>query len=309
MKKVILSIVLCSFLCGSLCAQDILLLKSFWKGSYLHNESGMLQVSDVNPSSQNAQWYLLDVGNEQYQLKNVATNTYLNFAQNQVSSVAESTAAGTLWVLEKLPEGDHVRIKNAQHPDKYLNIERGLTCSAVESYWHSAMWFLDRPAATPSLNSSAGVGATNTFFNQQLVLDAHNQLRAEVGVPPLVWDDRLAGMAQNVANGLALKNTGEGEFVLEHSRISGIGENLAAGFAEYHRPELLIFDGWGIGEKANFNPVTKNCYDNKICGHYKQVVWRKTTRVGCAVKVNENGKYILVCNYEPRGNFNGETPF
>jgi pathogenesis-related protein 1 len=317
MKKVILSLLLCSFLYGSLNAQDVFLIKNFWKGSYLNTESGTLQVSDINPDSESAQWNLIDVGNGQYQIMNPATNTYLNFAQNQLSnSVSGNASLDNLWELEKLPDGDHVRIKNVQQPDSYLNIERGLACSPVQSHWHSAMWFIERPAAVTNfqnntgvpLNSQANTTNTDGYFNAQLALDAHNQLRDEVGVPPLVWDDRLAQIAQEFANRLALKNRGE-EFVLEHSQTPGLGENVAGGFVTGDRPEIRIFKGWGTNEKVNFNPATKRCYDGKICGHYTQIVWRNTTKVGCAVTINENGKYILVCNYDPRGNFNGETPF
>tara|TARA_R100000935_G_scaffold21876_4_gene40479 strand:+ start:26596 stop:27546 length:951 start_codon:yes stop_codon:yes gene_type:complete len=316
MKKAILSIVLCSFLCGSIYAQDVILLKNFWKGSYLHTENEMLQVSDINPNSENVQWHLIDVGNEQYQLKNAATNTYLNFAHNQLSTVTESTATGTIWMFEKLPDGDHVRIQNVQIPDRYLHIERGLACSPVESHWHSAMWIMERPTTAATFQNNTGVSSTSqgsntnatTYFNPQLALDAHNQLRDEVGVPPLVWDDRLAQIAQDFANRLALKNRGD-QFVLEHSQTRGLGENVAGGFVTGDRPEIRIFNGWGNGEKVNFNPVTKRCFDGKICGHYTQIVWKKTTKVGCAVTINENGKYILVCNYDPPGNFNGGTPF
>ncbi|MDY7012856.1 MAG: CAP domain-containing protein [Cyanobacteriota bacterium] len=37
-------------------------------------------------------------------------------------------------------------------------------------------------------------------------------------------------------------------------------------------------------------------------GHYTQIVWRKTTQVGCGIS-QAGGNDILVCRYSPPGNF------
>lgn len=143
-----------------------------------------------------------------------------------------------------------------------------------------------------------------TIFDQQKVLDAHNTLREEVGVSLLVWSPELADKAQNWANKLALKNQGE-EWFLEHS---GPGENLAGGYVTGDAPEIRVLSGWG-GEKENFDFPSKKCLELLKCGHYSQIVWRNSTKVGCGVAEIENGKYILVCNYDPPGNYNGEPAF
>lgn len=61
--------------------------------------------------------------------------------------------------------------------------------------------------------------------------------------------------------------------------------------------ERSVYDGGRIDES--------NVY---ACGHYTQLVWRSTKRVGCA-KVICAGNVIIVCNYDPPGNFLGQEPY
>lgn len=144
-------------------------------------------------------------------------------------------------------------------------------------------------------------------LNIQEVLAAHNILREEVGVPPLEWSEELAKEAKNWAEKVARKNL-EDAWVLEHSG-SGRGENIAGGYVTGDTPAQRVQLGWGEDEKVNFDRNTRKCIPGTTCGHYTQIVWRNTTKVGCGIAVNPNGKYILVCNYDPPGNFNNEPAY
>ncbi|WP_296702998.1 CAP domain-containing protein [Algoriphagus sp.] len=150
----------------------------------------------------------------------------------------------------------------------------------------------------------AQVNESPSIFDQKKVLDAHNSLREEVGVSPLEWSVELAEKAKNWADKLALKNQGD-DWFLEHS---GPGENLAGGYVTGDAPEIRVLTGWG-GEKTDFDSPSKKCLELIKCGHYSQIVWRNSKKVGCAVAANENGKYILVCNYDPPGNYNGQPAY
>ena len=41
-------------------------------------------------------------------------------------------------------------------------------------------------------------------------------------------------------------------------------------------------------------------------GHFTQVVWKATTKVGCAIVISSKGKVIGVCHYTSSGNVAGQ---
>ena len=48
-----------------------------------------------------------------------------------------------------------------------------------------------------------------------------------------------------------------------------------------------------------------------MCGHYTQVVWRNTTKIGCAIYTCPGFQYgsTVVCDYGPGGNIGGQSPY
>lgn len=149
---------------------------------------------------------------------------------------------------------------------------------------------------------AASVGAAQTELANRF-LARHNQERARVGVPPLVWDNQLAMNAAGWARQLAAT----GRF--EHGGAQAEGENLWSGSRGGFAPEAMV-DAW-IGERADYKPgrfpdVSRSGNWANV-GHYTQLIWSRTTRLGCAVASN-NQNDILVCRYFPRGNMRGEDP-
>ena len=139
--------------------------------------------------------------------------------------------------------------------------------------------------------------------DQRIWLSAHNEERAEFGVPPLEWDPRLARDAFLWAHRLAE----EGQ--LRHSSLDerrGRGENLWMGTAGYYRPEQMI--GFFADEKQHFQsgrfPNVSRTGNWSDVGHYTQIVWAETRRVGCARATGAQFD-VLVCRYWPAGNVMG----
>jgi len=122
------------------------------------------------------------------------------------------------------------------------------------------------------------------------MLDAHNKYRAKHGVSEFAWSDDLASFAFDHASTCVFEHT-HGKF----------GENLAAGFPTVEDS----VDGW-------YNEIDEYDFNNpgfgEATGHFTQVVWKGSSKVGCAwVSCNTQdtpGRY-LVCEYENAGNVIG----
>ena len=140
---------------------------------------------------------------------------------------------------------------------------------------------------------------------RQPLLDLHNRERRLVRAPPLAWDEGLAAAAARY--GPALARLGK----LEHAPPAerpGQGENLWMGTRNAY-PLDRMFGAWAA-EKKIFRPgifpavsTTPRWQD---VAHYTQIVWRSTTRVGCAVHQAEKWDF-LICRYSPPGNVRGRA--
>jgi len=130
------------------------------------------------------------------------------------------------------------------------------------------------------------------------MLAAHNAVRKAVGVPPLTWSAQLAAFAQQWADEL----TTHGQFV--HRRNSPYGENLYEITGARTTPAEVV--NQLASESKNYRYESNSC--RGVCGHYTQIVWRDTRRVGCAVARDAKTE-VWVCNYDPPGNWIGKRPY
>lgn len=162
---------------------------------------------------------------------------------------------------------------------------------------------LSTALASPWLLGTAGL--TSNFDDR--VLAAHNRERASLGIAPLSWDPALAADAATWARHLAA--TGKFEHAPENARAPE-GENLWAGTKGYYSAEKMV-DGW-VREKRYYKPgrFPDNSTTGKTAdvGHYTQLMWRDTGRVGCAMATGAE-EDVLVCRYSDAGNYIGDTPF
>jgi uncharacterized protein YkwD len=133
---------------------------------------------------------------------------------------------------------------------------------------------------------------------------AHNRVRAALDLPPLEWSPELARFAQTWADKLR-----RGGCDLRHRPRAGAdaqryGENIYS--ATGQTPDsAAVVDAWAA-EARGYDARTNRC--RGVCGHYTQVVWRSSRRLGCGT-ASCGDTEVWVCNYDPPGNFLGERPY
>ncbi len=158
-----------------------------------------------------------------------------------------------------------------------------------------------RPQWTETVRPDSAATKSDPNVNQnQRLLDTHNGERAKVGVAPLVWDATLEKSAAVWAKKLAETNS------FEHDTVKDQGENLWTGTSGAYQPEEMV-NAW-IEERKDFKPgkfpnVTKTAAWQDV-GHYTQLIWKDTKKVGCA-KAKQGELDVLVCRYSPPGNWDG----
>lgn len=159
---------------------------------------------------------------------------------------------------------------------------------------------LSAPLMTGSVDRSATL--------DQRLLAAHNRERTRIGVPALSWDAGLAADAKVWADTLARTNR-FAHSPADPSDPDVQGENLWAGTPSAWSPEEMV--GLWIAEKRDYKPgvfpAVSKSGDLKKVGHYTQVIWRSTRRVGCALARGATEE-LLVCRYAEGGNVMGERP-
>lgn len=130
---------------------------------------------------------------------------------------------------------------------------------------------------------------------QSEALNAHNRYREMHGTKPLVWDNELERVAQLWSDKQAREDK------MYHSR-GKYGENL------YWRSNQNVtgataVDSW-YAEISLYD--FKNPDMKKRWGHFSQVLWTDSVRLGCARAVSRKGGTYVTCNYDPPGNYNGQ---
>jgi len=166
------------------------------------------------------------------------------------------------------------------------------------------------------------------------ILDRHNDLRRRVakgeetgGINPpqpqaanmrkLVWDAELAEIAQRLVD----------QCIFQHDSarnpLSDIyaGQNLFISGSSLESGEDAVQAALANAAQAWYDEVTDPGFDsngvgsyvfNSGTGHYTQVVWANTEKVGCGVTYYKDGSWyrsLVACNYIKGGNFGGQAMY
>jgi pathogenesis-related protein 1 len=150
------------------------------------------------------------------------------------------------------------------------------------------------------------------------IVAAQNAVRAAHGVGPLVWDADLATVAQAWAEtctdttapiGLVDHNANR---TASYDALAGgntyVGENIYGSSGTPTGPAAV--SSWA-SEESHYHYDTNTCDSGQACGHYTQIVWATTTKVGCGYHKCAGLTYggTIVCDYAPGGNISGQKPY
>ncbi|XP_040005866.1 glioma pathogenesis-related protein 1 isoform X2 [Xiphias gladius] len=128
------------------------------------------------------------------------------------------------------------------------------------------------------------------------------------------WDEGLAITAGEWAKRCVFDHNPHLKDVRRmHPTFPSVGENVWTGHTQLFNVTRAI-KKW-VDEKVNYNYQMNTC--SSICGHYTQVVWESSYKVGCAAQLCPNGVsnfdtkegVVFVCNYATAGNINGRRPY
>ncbi|XP_067275731.1 glioma pathogenesis-related protein 1b [Pseudorasbora parva] len=161
-------------------------------------------------------------------------------------------------------------------------------------------------------------GITEPEFIRRCV-QAHNTQRsritpAAVSARSMSWDNELAKGARDRARHCkSSHHPGLAHF--GHPPFGWMGENiwLGAPFSAFSVENAIHrWNKEGVYSLKNNN----NC--SRMCGHYAQLMWSTSYKLGCAVNVCSKGienysthpeSTIFVCNYGDTGQVHGVTPY
>ena len=173
---------------------------------------------------------------------------------------------------------------------------------------------------SPTGTGGQSGGQTNPLTPE--VIDAfvavHNQARSgplnptpSPPLPPVSWDAILADSVYGYAigcqgtNGLLSHNA---DRAADYQALGGsgyVGENIyGASNAATPAAAMALW----MSEAASYDYASGNIGS---AGHYTQIVWRDSVRIGCAIVDCPALTYhnTVICDYAPGGNISGQRPY
>lgn len=175
---------------------------------------------------------------------------------------------------------------------------------------------------TPAEGAGGSTPAQNPLTADEIAafVQAHNDARSgslspapEPPLLPVTWDPTLA----EVAFAYASRCEGADKVLIDHNpqstddyRARGgmdyVGENIWATSGDAYSAAEVV--GAWMSEAPDFDYA--NNTSSGVTGHYTQVVWRGTERIGCAWVQCPEFQFpgVVLCNYAPGGN-DGSRPY
>ncbi|CZT14861.1 uncharacterized protein RCC_00796 [Ramularia collo-cygni] len=174
-------------------------------------------------------------------------------------------------------------------------------------HWTLAISALAAAAlAMPQRRQEESTSDIRTLTYNETVVFHHNLHRANHSSVNITWDEDLASTAQKIAD---ICN-------FEHNMTvdgGNYGQNLAVGMPAENISYVISDLFYNLEAPLfadNYNMAQPPIEDSFAWGHFTQLVWNSTTRVGCATQHCTSGvenaigisPHLTVCNYKSAGN-------
>ncbi|MBN8588497.1 MAG: hypothetical protein J0L94_09270 [Rhodothermia bacterium] len=239
-----------------------------------------------------------------------------DWGENILSATQRIRVNGELSVTLYDWEGCKIDVQASGTDRKVLYSASGLDMCKTQTFTLGQS--RPEPIRPPVLETPSPSGTTGSKLTQEqanAMLRAHNQVRADEGVKPMDWDETVATFAQEWANHLATEGCSMQHRPRQGAWKQRFGENL---FMQQSTGTLAGFkfgravQSWA-DEKQYFTPGPLrdfSTYPDQV-GHYTQIVWATSVRVGCGYATCNTGGWntlLVVCNYDPPGNYIGQDP-
>ncbi|XP_074643338.1 cysteine-rich venom protein-like isoform X2 [Tubulanus polymorphus] len=135
------------------------------------------------------------------------------------------------------------------------------------------------------------------------ILDVHNGYRGKVNPPPkymfkMIWDEEAAKVAMGWASQCGAGGAHDESMARMVPGRSGYGQNMASfssGSGSWTKAIKMWYDEVEFFDYEQGGDISKT-------GHYTQVVWADSYRIGCGMATCESGD-LYICNYGEAGNF------
>lgn len=164
--------------------------------------------------------------------------------------------------------------------------------------------------AAPSYSTGSS-GSTKNYFGstyapsthwKKLVQDEHNAIRSRVGygLKPLAWDSywgqKSCACAQKNADANTVEhcNFGENLWFTTNKKLTD-DQIVKYAMDDFEEEKSLYKAGEPISVKKGY-------------GHFTQIAWEDTKRVGCCIRYGKRG-VVLSCLYDPIGNYKGDEAY
>lgn len=156
---------------------------------------------------------------------------------------------------------------------------------------------------------------------KQQFVDSHNQARSTVSpaaadMVAVQWDDRIAEVSQKVIRKCQFSHSNGPDRVIAGYKYP-LGENIYVGMSVVPNsidPAHYV-KKWDE-ERNYYNIYNLRCTPGKMCGHYTQVVWSTSRKIGCAIAkcpmikgTSSRFDLLAICHYGPNGNWRGKKPY